>query len=839
MAPASQNLESLARQAVAFHQQGKLDEAEKLYLQILEAEPGLFGPLNHLGLIRLQQGRNAEAAEFLAKALKIMPNDLGALVNCGMALRAVGRPAEALTLFDEALKIQPNIPEALYNRGVVLNDLQRYEDAIEANDRVLVLRPDFAAAFINRGVALAAVNRLDDALASYDRALALQPGNAMALNARGLALRALRRPPEALENFERALAADPGFADARYNRAVALLQLQRFADALADFETVMAARPNDAELLNNRGVTLWNLKRPAEALASFDRALAIEPGFAEVWGNRGLALRDLARFEEALASYDHLLKLQPQNPVAWNSRGTVLRDMKRFDEAVESYGRAIEIRPGYAEALNNRGYTLWADKHDYAPALADLERALVLDPDHPYARGEILHMKMYGADWAGFDKLKAEIETGIRLGQRVARPFMFQAVSQNPEDLQACSRIWARDLYFEVADVPRHDPALRKDRKKIRIGYVSGEFREQATAILMAGLYEQHDREKFEVIALDNTGAASGAMRQRLEKAFDRMIDISVLSDEAAAARIRAEEIDILVNLNGYFGKPRMGVFARRPAPIQVNYLGFPATLGASYIDYILADGIVIPPGEEKFYDEQVVRLPASYQANDNKGRAIGAAPSRAEAGLPATGFVFANFNNSYKLTPDVFAGWMRILKASEGSVLWLLEARPPFAENLARQAKAQGVDPARIVYAPDLPPQQHLARLGLADLFLDTLPYNAHTTASDALWAGVPLLTLRGTTFPGRVAASLLTAAGMPELVTETQADYEALAVTLAGDAKALAALKVKLAQNRDTCALFDTETFARHIESAYARMWQRWLDGERSQGFAVAGEK
>jgi len=831
----SRNLESLAKQAVAFHQQGNLTEAEKLYLQILDADPGLFGPLNYLGLIRLQQGRNAEAAEFLAKALKIIPNDLGALVNCGMALRAVGRPAEALTLFDEALKIQPNIPEALFNRGVVLGDLQRFEDALDAYDRALVLKPDFIAAMINRGMALAAVNRFDDALASYDRALAAQPGSPVILTARGLTLRAQRRIPEALESFERALASDPNFVDARYNRAVALLQLQRYGDALADLERVMVAWPGNAELLSNRGVALSGLKRPAEALASFDQALAIEPDFAEVWSNRGLALRDLARFEDALVNYERLLALRPGDPVAWNERGTVLRALKRFDEAVESYSHAIEIRADYADALNNRGYTCWADRHEYAPALADLERALALQPDHAYTRGEVLHLKMYGADWADFEKQKAEIETGIRLGQRVARPFLFQAVSNSPEDLQACSRIWARDQYFEVAGTPRHDPATRKDAKKIRIGYLSGEFRDQATAMLMAGLYEQHDREKFEIIAIDNTGPASDAMRMRLEKAFDRMIDISALSDEAAAARIRAEAIDILVNLNGYFGKPRMGVFARRPAPIQVNYLGFPATLGATYIDYILADAVVIPPGEEKFYDEQVVRLPGSYQVNDNKGRVIAAAPSRAELGLPTKGFVFANFNNSYKLTPDVFSGWMRILKRAEGSVLWLLEARPPFAQNLAQQAKAQGVDPARIIYAPELPPQQHLARLGLADLFLDTLPYNAHTTASDALWAGVPLLTRRGTAFPGRVAASLLTAAGLPELVTETQADYEALAIKLAGEPAAHKALKDKLAASRDTCALFDTEKFARNIESAYVRMWQRWLDGQKAEAFTV----
>jgi protein O-GlcNAc transferase len=620
---------------------------------------------------------------------------------------------------------------------------------------------------------------------------------------------------------------------------VVLLDQQRSADALAAFDAVAPQRPGDAELLNNRGVALWNLGRPAEALASLDEAVALEPGFAEAWGNRGLALKDLARLDEALASFETVTRLAPQNPVGWNSRGSVLREMKRFDDAIEAYGNAIALRPHYAEALNNRGYTWWAHKLEYAPALVDLQRALAIDPDHPYAAGEILHLKMYGADWRDFETRKSEIEAGVRLGQRVARPFMFQAVSDSPQDLQACSRIWAREKYFE-APLAAHDPGSRKAHKKIRIGYVSGEFREQATAILMAGLYEAHDREKFEVIAIDNTGhdskiLSADAMRARLEKTFDRIIDISSLSDEAAAAAIRDAEIDILVNLNGYFGKPRMGVFARRAAPLQVNYLGFPATLGASYIDYILADGIVIPQGEREFYDEKVVTLPGSYQVNDNKGRAIASAPSRAEAGLPDTGFVFCNFNNAYKLTPSTFDSWMRILKQVDGSVLWLLESRPPFAENLRREAEARGVDGSRILFAPDRAPADHLARLSLAGLFLDSLPYNAHTTASDALWAGVPLLTLRGKAFAGRVAASLLTAAGLKELITETPEAYEALAIKLASDPVALKKVRDKLKKNRDSCDLFNTEKTTRAIEAAYAKMWERWLAGEKAEAFSV----
>ena len=645
------------------------------------------------------------------------------------------------------------------------------------------------------------------------------------------------RSTEACDHLGAALLISPDNVGARYNLGLALMGLQRAQEALAAFDSVIAAGVGDAKLFNHRGVALWNLKRPAEALASFERALGSEPQFAEAWGNRGLALRDLARHEKALACFDHLLGLAPHNAVAWNCRGNVLRDLKRFDEAIESYSQAIEIHSGYAEALNNRGYVWWAEKHAYAPALADLERAMALDPEHPYARGEIAHLKMVGADWSDYATQKGIIESGVRSGQRVARPFIFQAVSESPADLQACSRIWARDMVLEIPAAP-HDRAARKDHRKIRLGYVSGEFREQATQILMAGLYDRHDRERFELIALDNGANDNSVLRARLEKAFGTWIDIAALSDEEAAARIRVEEIDILVNLNGYFGKPRMGVFARRPAPVQVNYLGFPATLGSACMDYIIADKIVIPDGEQQFYDEKVVTLPGCYQANDNNGRAIADAPSRAEAGLPDKGFVFCNFNNAYKLTPDTFAGWMRILKQVDGSVLWLLESQPPFAANIRAAAQQHGVEGARIIFAPDRAPADHLARLGLADLFLDSLPYNAHTTASDALWAGLPLLTRRGSAFAGRVATSALLAAGLPELVTGSQDDYEAQAVRLAGDAGLLKSLRDRLKQNRGSCELFDTDLFRRRIEAAYEQMWQCWMAGEAPQAFAVKAD-
>ena len=754
-------------------------------------------------------------------------------MNYGMALRAAGRAEEAVQAFDRALAIHPNMAEGLYNRGVALGDLKRFELAVESYDRALTLQPEMAAAQVNRAVALAAMRRFDDAIAGYDRALAMQPSNVPALFHRGLAHRAMRRPQAALADFDRALALDPPHVDARYHRGVVMMDLERAVDALACFEAVMGAYHANAEMLNNRGVALWNLKRPADALESYERALALEPDFAEAWGNRGLALRDLARYDEALASLDMVLRLEPNNAVALNSRGNVLRDKKDYDAAIEAYSRAIQIRPDYAEAIIARGYTWWALKK-FEAGTADVEQGLALNPDYPYGRGELLHTRMYSADWHDFDRRKAELEALVRAGKQVVQPFIFQAIAESPADAQACSRIWGEKKYPQLLSAP-HDPVRRKDRNKIRIGYLSGEFRHQATAILMAGIYERHDRDKFEIVAVSAGVNDLTPMRARLEKAFDRWIDISKLSDQDAADVIRDAEIDILVSLNGYFGEARMGVFARRPAPVQVNYLGFPATLGMPYIDYIIADKIVIPEAERPFYDEQVVYLPDSYQANDDRGREMAATPSRTEAGLPDAAFVFCNFNNAYKLTPSTFASWMRILKQAEGSVLWLLESPAPYADNLRREAEKLGIAAERLIFAPDLPTAEHLARLRLADLSLDSLPYNAHTTASDALWAGVPLVTAKGTTFPGRVAASVLLAAGLPELVTENAADFEDLAIRLANDPAALKLLREALARNKKSCALFDTDRFRRNIEAAYQEMWDAWLAGEKPKSFAV----
>jgi len=650
-------------------------------------------------------------------------------------------------------------------------------------------------------------------------------GQAMTLHQRG-------RLVEAESLYRRLLAVEPRAFAPLHMLGVLLAQQGRNEEALGLIGQALAVNPRDAGALVNYGNVLNLSRRFQEAVAAYDRALAIAPDAATLI-NRGDALQGLNRRLEALASFEQALALEPANLQALFKRGVLLGELGRNDEALASYDHLLSLAPDHIEALNNRGYLWWLGKQRYQPAIADLGRSMQVAPDLAYGRGAVLHLKMHVADWAGYEEERQALLEGVGAGKQVARPFMFQAIADDPETLQACATTYARDQYPQ-REAPTHDPAARKGRRKIRLGYLSGEFRDQATAILMAGLYERHDRERFDVIAIDNGSADQSPMTARLQRAFDDWIDIGSLNDVQAAAKIRAAEIDILINLNGYFGKHRMDVFARKPAPLQVNYLGFPGTLGAPYIDYIVADSVVIPPGEQRFYDEQVITLPGCYQVNDDKGRPMAPRPSRADAGLPEQGFVFCNFNQSYKLTPDAFASWMRILHRVPDSVLWLLDAVAPFGENLSRHAQAHGIAPKRILFAPDRPPAQHLARLSLADLFLDGLPYNAHTTGSDALWAGVPVLTQLGTAFPGRVGASLLHAAGLPELVTQSQEDYENLAVTLATRPDEFTAIKARITRD---CPLFDTDLFRRNIEAAYLRIWEMRLAGESPRPIAIGG--
>ena len=431
---------------------------------------------------------------------------------------------------------------------------------------------------------------------------------------------------------------------------------------------------------------------------------------------------------------------------------------------------------------------------------------------------------MLECDWTNYEKNINEIFHLVDERRKGAEPFGFQGIADTEELLKKCAEVYSNDKFPALDHLSEF---IQYKHHKIRIGYLCGEFREQATSILMTRVWELHDKSNFEIFAFDNGWDDGSDYRQRIEKTFTKIFDISDTSDLEVAKLIQANEIDILVNMNGFFGAERQLVFSYKPAPIQVNYLGFPGTIGIDYIDYIIADKVVIPEGSRKHYIEKLAYLPNSYQANDDKRKISDSKFSRVQLGIPEDAFVFACFNNNYKITPAIFDSWMRILSHTPGSVLWLLADNPKAMDNLIREAAARGIDCLRLIFANRLPISEHLARHGLADLFLDTLPYNAHTTCSDALWAGLPVLTLMGHTFPGRVAASLLSAVGLSELIANTQEEYVSLAIELATNRKKLDGIRERLAKNRLTAPLFNSTLFAKNLETVYIKMYERHLEG------------
>jgi predicted O-linked N-acetylglucosamine transferase (SPINDLY family) len=615
-------------------------------------------------------------------------------------------------------------------------------------------------------------------------------------------------------------AADPYFV-----RGCALQRMGRTADALAAFDRAIALRPGFVEALVNRGALLFTLKRYGEALPSLDAALALDPTMAQAWNNRANVLSELGRYGEAVESYDKGLALRPRLPEALINRGTALLALDRENDAFASYDDALRENPESADALNGRANAEFALK-DYAAAANDYEAALARRPDYAYARGNLLFSRLHLCDWRGWAEACANLTADLALGLPAVHPFQAIALGMNPAELRQSAALWTSDHYPADAFAP---PSPREHTERIRLGYFSADFNQHAVSTLTAPVFESHDRARFEIFAFAFSPGDGGPMRARMETAFDHFIEVAHLRDDEVAALARARGIDIAIDLMGYTGHCRPGIFARRAGPLQASWLGFPGTMGAPFMDYILADRVVIPEESRGHYSEAVAYLPDCYLPADPARFGAALRPERAAVGLPETGFVFAAFNAGYKIAPEMFALWMRLLGAVEGSVLWLSEGSAAASRGLRKEAALHGVAPERLVFAPFLAEAaEHLARLPLADLFLDTQPYGAHSTAADALGAGVPVLTTPGETFAGRVAASQLHALGLPELIAPRLADYEAWALGFARAPETLAPLREKLARNRITHPLFDGARFTRNLESAYDAMWDRARRGE-----------
>ena len=682
--------------------------------------------------------------------------------------------------------------------------------------------PDHDASYLLSVICLQ-TGRFDRAVAAANDAIAANPGPGYAYINKGIALEQLRRFADAVAAYDQAIERLPNAVEAWCNRGIALQELGRFEDAAASLEKASALNPTLPEPWSNLGPALNALGRPLEALAACDKAIALRPDQPEPYCNRGNALRALNRFAEALASYDKAIARQPDHAKAWSNRGVALHRLDRLEEAAASLDKAVAFEPDNADAWYNRGLVMVALKR-LDEAVSSFETVSRLKPDFESVPGTLWEARMAMCDWTDHAARTDDLTRRVLAGQKVSPPFTMLAVSDDPAVHRAAAEVWSTAITASVRPAP---PARTAINAKPKVGYFSADFRDHATSWLIAGLIEQHDRDRFEISAYAFGKDPGTAIGRRIHAAFDRFVDVTDLTDEAIADRSREDGIDIAIDLNAYTAGCRPGIFACRAAPIQVNYLAYPGTMGVPFIDYIIADPIVIPPDARSHYVEKIAFLPHTYQPNDTT-RAI--APTdhrRADLGLPDGGFVFCCLNNNYKITPEVFRLWMTILRRVDRSVLWLLEDNPWAARNLRAAAAAEGIDPARLVFAARVTMPEHLARQRAADLFLDTLPYNAHTTASDALWAGLPVLTRAGQGFAGRVAASVLTAAGLPDLIVETAEDYVAMAVDLAHDPARLKAIRDWVSANRATSPLFDTALYTRHLEAAYSAMLDRHAAG------------
>ena len=722
-----------------------------------------------------------------------------ALFEQAGALHAQGQLDRAAELYLVVLKEDPNHIGSLNNLGILCFQCGRYDDAVALTRQVVRLRPDLAVAHNSLGVALRHLGRLEEAEACCREALRLAADYAEAHNTLGDLLTALRRWKEAEACFREALRLAPDYAEAH----------------------------------NNLGSVLLGLGRPEEAEISCREALRLKPENAAALNNLGTALVSRGSFEDAEACCREAVRLQPGYAQAHINLGTVLIASGRPKEAEICCREALRLKPGNVEAVHNLGIAL-SRQEKLREAAAYFGRISAVNPDDDDVIVGWFYTRQDVCDWSDYDADEAIVRNGVG-GQPVpGMAFRLLGVSSTPEEQLAYARkVAARIALPESERLPSLPP---RPGKRLRLGYFSASFHIHPAAYLLAGVIEHHDRRRFEVIGYGFDKDDGSAMRHRLVAAFDRFVDISEMPDREAAELIHAEGIDILIDLQGWLGDGRPEILAHRPTPVQVNYLGYPGTMGADFIDYIIVDRFVVPPEQQSCFSEHVVYLPDCFLPNDDKREIAERTPSRGECGLPEQGFVFCCFNKSFKLTPAFFEIWMRLLHAVPQSVLWFQEANPLMRRNLVHEAEARGVAPERLVFAERVPGHpEHLARYRVADLFLDTLPHNAHTTASDALWAGLPVLTCAGSTFAGRVAGSLLRAVGLDDLVTTSLEEYEALALRLAHNGELLSELSGRLAQNRSTRPLFDTKRSARSLEAAYWRMHEIRTEGRPPTSFSV----
>lgn len=721
--------------------------------------------------------------------------DLNAIFNRALSAHRAGHLDAAASLYREVLTHDKRQFAPLHLLGVIEGQRGNLAEGIRQITRALRLDPKSPDAYLNLGRMQGESGDLVNAERNLRKAIAFGANNALAYS----------------------------------NLAAVYRRMERYDQAKAAADDALRIDPNEWTALINRANTLLALNLSDEAKADYERAAAMHPSAPEPWiglGNISCSNRDI---KVALEHTQKALALAPQSAEARLLQARLLEMRYLYEEALIAIEQALAAAPDLVDADILRGRILFTTKR-YPEAIPVLEKIIRSNPQTLGPKGQLFVSRMMICDWDRHEKNRLACVRAIEANPAHVTPYDSVIITQHPAHHLACAVEYTKRNFPKIETAWRGLPYAHE---KIRIGYISPDFREHAVGHVIASLFGCHDKTRFELYGF-STAADESALRARIKSTFDHFIDIGPMNHEQAAQCIRDNEIDILIDLAGHTSHSGLNAMAFKPAPVQVTWLGFPGSTGAPFMDYIIADPTVIPAEHEQFYLEKVVRLPETYQPNDGDLKVM-EAPSRETVGLPAKGFVFCCFNNTFKITPEVFDIWMRLLGQTEDSVLWLFEGNPTAKANLIKEAAARGISSERIVFAPLADYATYLARAQLADLFLDNNYWNGHSTASDALRCGVPVVTCKGGSFASRVASSLLQAVGMPELVTTSLEDYETLALKLARDPALLAGIKAKLGRNRLTAPLFDTERFTRHLEAAYVTIYERSRRGEPPASFAV----
>lgn len=820
----------------ALCQLGRVDEAAAIYERAVAAAPDRADIHRNMANIRFMQGKAPLAEPHLLAVTRLDPDDAKALSDLGLCLKHLDRLDDAEAAFLKAIDIDPFIETPWQRLAEMRLDNGDREGCREALEQASLIDPDSLLTLLGWGHYHAACEAQAEAAVFYGRVCEKEPENASFLNCLGNALHFSGQHDAAVDAFERAIAVNAEFSEAYNNLANVYVSMNKRATAVTHYQRSLELNPKQAVVACNLGNVCRDLGRIKDAIAAFQRAIEIEPGLHNAYNGLGLALQVQNCHDESIAAFQAALEINPDYAEALNNLAISLSGVGRFHEAVDTYKRLLEVKPDLPEALFNLG-TLLQTLSRWDQSVIVFMKAIECRPDYNIVYPYLAHSLMQQCSWTNLDgiieQIRANTETELAAGltasvsafalQSLPGEFSMELRQRVAE--QICHRVASTVTELRAGlsfDFPRS-----RRRPKLRIGYVSPDFRFHSVAVAFKGILDHHDRERFELFGYSLHSGPDDGMTEELRQGFDGFTKVADLSYRDAATRIAGDEIDILIDLAGHTRGSQLEILALRPAPVQAHYLGYSATIGADFLDYLITDHQQVPEEQRRFFSEQLVYLPDTFMATQRAPIAIDT-PERAQCGLPEDAFVFCNFNANYKIEPRMFLIWMRLLRKVPNSVLWLIAASPSSIANLRREAQARGVDPARLIFAERVPHPLHLARLAHADLALDNFYHGGGVTTVDCLWTGVPLLTLTGPTPQSRNGASLLSAIGMDELISHSLPDYERLAFTLANDPARLATLHDELLSRRGSYPLFRPERLTRHLERGYELMWERYEAGE-----------